>query len=406
LHRWKVPLSDVDIGEEEILAVGNVLRSRWLSMGAVTAEFERQFANYVGVKYAFGVANCTAALHLASLAVGLRPCDRVICPSLTFVAAANAIRYVGAVPNFADITSVDNLNISPEDIERKLDDSTRAISVVHYGGYPCDMDAILSIARKHNLAVIEDAAHAVGASLQGRNGASVNPTEDVRHCGTMGDIGCFSFFANKNLATGEGGMIVTNRDDLAGRIKSLRSHGMTTLTWDREHGHSFSYDVVGLGYNYRIDEIRSAMGLVQLRKLDANNHKRGCLTRYYMDKLRDVEEIHVPFQQARGQSSYHIFPIVLNHGLDRSEFMNFMKANGIQTSIHYPPIHGFSAYRGGLATSVVLPLTEGIKDRLVTLPLYSTMREGDVDLICRTIKNWLTLHKSESPISLSSATND
>jgi dTDP-4-amino-4,6-dideoxygalactose transaminase len=394
LPNWKVPLSDVDIGEEEIRAVTKVLRSRWLSMGAVTQEFESKFAEYVGVKHALAVANCTAALHLASLAVGLRRGDRVICPSLTFVAAANAIRYAGAVPVFADIQSTEDLNISPDDVERKIDASTKAISVVHYGGHPCDMDAILPIARKHNLAVIEDAAHAVGAFLHG--------PDSVRRCGTMGDLGCFSFFANKNLVTGEGGMIITNRDDLAESIRSLRSHGMTTLTWDREQGHSFSYDVVGLGYNYRIDEIRSAIGLVQLKKLDENNRKRAYLTKYYMRKLGSVEEICIPFQQAKEGSSYHIFPIVLNQEFDRSAFMKFMKANGIQTSIHYPPIHGFSAFRNGCKTEVALPRTEAIKHRLVTLPLYPSMQESDIDYMAATIKNWLALQNAlkSSPVPL------
>ena len=284
LTNWKVPLADLDLGEEEIAAVTKVLRSRWLSMGPVTEEFEQHFASYIGVKHAFAVTNCTAALHLAHLALGAGPGDTVICPSLTFVATANAIRYTGASPVFADITSADDLNISPDDIEAKIDETTKGICVVHYGGYPCDMERIMHIARLHQLYVMEDVAHAPGAACWfsgNENGKSV-----LKNCGSIGDIGCFSFFSNKNMTTGEGGMITTNSDTLAKKIRLLRSHGMTSLTWDRDKGHSFSYDVVEVGYNYRIDEVRSALGLTQLKKLDSNNAKRAEIENLYRRRWR------------------------------------------------------------------------------------------------------------------------
>lgn len=189
---WKIPLSDIDLDEEEIGAVTKVLRSKWLSMGPVTQQFEEEFAKYLGVKYAFGVANGTAALHIAHKVLGIAENDEVIVPSLTFVATANSVLYCGAKPVFADITSLDDFNISPEDIIEKITSKTKAITIVHYGGYPCDMDAIMKIASDHNLKVIEDAAHAPGAEYKSKK------------CGTIGDIGCFSFFSNKNLATGEG----------------------------------------------------------------------------------------------------------------------------------------------------------------------------------------------------------
>ena len=262
---WQVPLSDIDLGDAEIEAVTRVLRSRWLSMGPVTQQFEAAFAAMCGSKHAFAVSNGTTALHLAYAALGLGPGDEVIVPALTFVATANAIRYTGATPVFADVTSLDDLTISPADIATKIGPRTRAIAVMHYGGYLCDMDAIAALARQHGLAVVEDACHAPGASYK-EHGA-----------GTLGDVGCFSFFANKNLATGEGGMVTTNRDDLAERIRLLRSHGMTTLTWDRHRGHAASYDVVATGFNYRLDEIHSALGLAQLGKLSANNRRRADL---------------------------------------------------------------------------------------------------------------------------------
>jgi dTDP-4-amino-4,6-dideoxygalactose transaminase len=366
-------------------------------MGPVTEEFERRFAEYVGVKYAFAVANCTAALHLASLAIGLGPGDRAICPSLTFVATANAIRYVGAEPVFADITSVDNLNISPGDIERKIDASTKAIYVVHYGGYPCAMDSILSIARRHNLYVIEDAAHALGAGTYVQLDKDICQTKMLQQCGAIGDIGCFSFFANKNMVTGEGGMLTTNRDDLAERIKLLRSHGMTTVTWDREQGHSFSYDVVELGYNYRFDEMRSAIGLIQLKKLELNNQKRAVAVSLYQQKLAGVDEIYCPFREVPSKPSYHLFPILLK-GIDRYSFMESMRRNGIQTSIHYPPIHTFSAYKTSCESAHRLHITEEVQKRIVTLPLYPKLEECDVDYVSRTIKDWMAKQRSISSL--------
>jgi dTDP-4-amino-4,6-dideoxygalactose transaminase len=238
---WRVPLIDIDFGIEEEEAVLQVIRSRWLSMGMVTQAFEQEFAAFIGAKYALAVTNATAALHLACLAVGIGPGDEVIVPSLTFVATANAVRYTGATPVFADIESLDWLNISPASIESRITGHTKAILVVHYAGFPCNMPAIMDIARRHNLVVLEDAAHAIGSSLGGRS------------LGTWGAIGCYSFFSNKNMTTGEGGMLATDDDSLAEKLRLLRSHGMTSLSWDRHQGHAYSYDVVDLGYNYRID---------------------------------------------------------------------------------------------------------------------------------------------------------
>ena len=260
MNNWKVPLADVTLGPEETAAVTEVLQSGWLSMGPKTQEFEDRFSPFLGVKHAFAVANGTAALHLACEVLGLGPGDEVLCPALTFVASANAILYTGARPVFVDITGPHDLNLSVADAAAKVSERTRAIMVVHYGGYPADMDAIAALAARHGLKIIEDCAHAPGAVYHAAQGP--------RLAGVLSDVGCFSFFANKNLTTGEGGMVVTDDDELAGKIKTARSHGMTTLTWDRHRGHSFSYDVVARGYNYRLDEMRAALGLVQLHKLD------------------------------------------------------------------------------------------------------------------------------------------
>jgi dTDP-4-amino-4,6-dideoxygalactose transaminase len=391
LSNWKVPLADINLNAEEIEAVTNVLHSRWLSMGPITAEFEKRFAELIGAKYAFAVTNCTAALHLAHVALGAGPGDKVICPSLTFVATANAIRYAGATPVFADITSVDDLNVSPDDIEAKIDQSTKGICVVHYGGYPCNMEKIMDIANRNKLYVVEDAAHAPGAIVEKTSTNLSFEGKIAKKCGNIGDIGCFSFFSNKNMTTAEGGMITTNSDTLADQIKLLRSHGMTSLTWDRDKGHSFSYDVVELGYNYRIDEIRSAIGLVQLKKLQENNRKRAEATHKYWDKLLNVEEISIPFRYTENTPSYHIFPIVLKRDLERQIFMEFLRERGIQTSIHYPPIHKFSEYKrleGNNRRSDKLPITDEVEKQLVTLPLYSDISDGQLIYVVESIKEW------------------
>jgi dTDP-4-amino-4,6-dideoxygalactose transaminase len=376
---WKIPLSDIEIGDTEVAAVEKVLRSKWLSMGGVTQEFEQAFARFLGVKHAFAITNATAALHLAYMALGLGPGDEVVVPSLTFVATANAILYTGARPVFAEIKSPQDLNISPEDIKRRITPRTKALAVVHYGGYVCDMEAIAAIAEEHGLPLIEDAAHAPGTVLNGRK------------AGTFGDLGCFSFFSNKNLTTAEGGMVVTDRDDLAERIRLMRSHGMTTLTWDRHRGHAHTYDVVALGYNYRIDEIRSALGLSQLDRLEARNARRQQLVDYYRSELSGVGGLSVPFEHVSAGAAHYIFPILLDNAETRLDFIRGLKEEGIQTSIHYPPIHLFKYYRErfGYAPGD-LPVTEDVCARQVTLPLYPTLGEAEIKYVCDIVRKTIS----------------
>jgi dTDP-4-amino-4,6-dideoxygalactose transaminase len=368
---WRVPLADIKFGEAETTAVTDVLRSGWLSMGEGTRRFEQEFAEFIGARHALAVTNATAALHLACLAVGIGPGDEVILPSLTFVATANAVRYTGAIPVFADIESPDDLNISPASIEARITAKTRAILVMHYAGFACDMPAIMQIARRHNLVVLEDSAHAIGSTLE------------VRTLGTWGAIGCFSFFSNKNMTTGEGGMLVTDEDALADRLRILRSHGMTSLSWDRHKGHAATYDVVDLGYNYRIDEMRSALGRVQLGKLPASNEQRRELTSLYRELLSElIPEVQMPFASARGTSCHHILPVLLPAGVQRGVFMEGMKVRGIQTSIHYPPVHRFRIYEHDwLSRNTPLPVTEEVSARQVTLPLYASMQPEQVEWV-------------------------
>ncbi len=368
---WRVPLADVRLGPEEESAVLDVLRSGWLTMGGVTQAFEQEFAAFVGAKHAFAVTNATAALHLACMAVGLGEGDEVIVPSLTFVATANAVRYTGANVVFADIESEDWLCICPRSIEEKINERTRAIVVMHYAGFACDMPEILRVAKKYHLAVIEDAAHAVGASLDGKP------------LGTWGDVGCYSFFGNKNMTTAEGGVLVTDDDRLADKVRILRSHGMTTLTWDRHQGHASTYDVVDLGYNYRIDEIRAALGREQLKKLPAGNVRREVLVERYREELAErLPALGLPFSEKRGLSSQHIFPVLLPEGADRQSFREALKADGIQTSFHYPPVHHFRIYR---REGEELWMTENAARRQVTLPLFPGMTDAQQNLVIESV---------------------
>ena len=374
---WKVALSDIDFGPEEEAAVTAVIRSKWLTMGERTAEFERQFAAACGARHAIAVNNCTAALHLSLLAAGVGPGDEVIVPSLTFVATANAVLYCGAVPVFGDICGPDRLHLDPADVERKITARTRAIVPVHYGGYSCDMSAFQTLASHHGLALIEDAAHAPGARFQGRP------------VGSIGDLTCFSFFSNKNLSTGEGGMITTDDDRLAAAVRTNRSHGMTTVTLDRHKGHAFTYDVVSAGYNYRLTEIQSALGLVQLGKLERNNAKRRRLVGMYIERLAATcPGLTIPFCGMLEDSACHIFVVLLPEGADRESVQSRLKQAGIQSSIHYPPVHRFKNFQGRFRDAV--PRVEDVAARLLTLPLHPLMSGEDVAFIADQLQLCLT----------------
>lgn len=381
---WKVPLADVRLGAEEITAVTQVLQSGWLSQGPLVARFETEFARFLGTPYAIAVANGTAALHLACLALNLGPGDEVLCPSLTFVASANALCYTGARPVFVDIKGPHNLNISVEDAAAKVTPRTRALMVVHYGGFPCPMEEILALARRHNLRIIEDCAHAPGAICTTQDGP--------KKLGTFGDLGCFSFFANKNLTTGEGGMVVTSDPSLAERLRQARSHGMTSLTWDRHQGHAFSYNVLALGYNYRLDEMRAALGLVQLTRLPEFNARRRQLTRRYREILEELPQLVLPFREAVDNSACHLFPILLPPQIDRRHFMQHLAAQGIQTSIHYPPVHRFSYYQQLWPPDYDhrLPRTDEVAAREVTLPLFPGMTDAQLELVTTSIKDYFS----------------
>jgi len=371
-------LSDVDLGEEEAQAVAEVVRSKWLSVGPRTAEFESAFAEIMGVRHAVAVSSCTAALHLALNALDLGPGDEVLVPSYTFVASANSILYQHAKPVFVDINGPDDLNLCVADLAAKITPRTKAIVGVHLAGFPADMDALHALAQEHDLVVIEDACHAIGTTIQTGQFAG-------RKAGTIGQAGCFSFFANKNLVTGEGGMLVTDDEQLAKRVRLTRSHGMTKTSWDKATGRAFGYDVAELGYNYRCTELTAAIGLIQLRKLQANNERRKHMVQYYREQLVDVPGITIPFADRLDDSAHHIFPIVLNAGIDREQFRQDLNDRGIQTSVHYPPVHLFSHYQQNYPQDSGLERTNDVAAREVTLPLHPLMSKADVKYISHQV---------------------
>jgi dTDP-4-amino-4,6-dideoxygalactose transaminase len=370
-----ISLSDLAFDEEEERAVLQVLRSRWISSGEVTQAFEREFAQFVGATHAVAVTNCTAGLHLSLLALGVGPGDEVLVPSLTFVATVNAIRYTGATPVFVDITSLDNWHISPDAIRAHIGPRTRAIIPMHYAGFPCDMAAIGEIARQHGLHVVEDAAHGPGSWF------------GTKHIGTIGDVGCFSFFANKNMTSGEGGVVVTNDPALADKIRLLRSHGMTTSSWERHRGHAYQYDVVALGFNFRFDDMRAAIARVQLAKLLRNNEKRARAAGLYMRHLDPLSKIRIPFRQSDARVSHHLFPILLDEAVDRIALMKRLRERGVQTSIHYPPAHLMAVHRD-LQTDP-LPQTEAVASRELTLPLHPLLGSDDIEYVVAMLRECL-----------------
>lgn len=370
---WRVPLVNVVIGESEIAAVEEVYRSGWLTMGPCTAELEVQFAEYVGSRYAVAVSSCTAALHLICLAAGIGPGDEVVVPSLTFVATANAVRYTGATPVFADVRSLDRPWLSADAVEAAIGERTRAIMAMSYGGHPGEIEDLASLAGERGLTLLEDAAHGLGGRVRGRR------------LGTFGLAGAFSFFSNKNLPVGEGGMVVTDDDEVAEQARLLRSHGMTSATWERFTGETMSYDVVGLGFNYRIDEPRAALASARLGRLDEANGRRAALSEEYRHLLAGLDGVLVAMPGADSvESAHHLFTVVLDDELDRDTVRSNLADAGIETSIHYPPVHGFSIYRD---PALELPETDGYARSTITLPLFPELTEEQQGAVVESLRS-------------------
>lgn len=373
MSEYEIPLFRLNYGEEEIEAVTETIRSKWISMGPKCMELETIFQEMLDVEYACAITNCTAALHLACYVLGIGQGDEVICPSLTFAATVNCIRYVGAIPVFCDVRGYNDFSINPDEIERLITTKTKAIIPMHFAGFPCDMERIMEIAEKNNLYVIEDACHGPLSEYRGKK------------LGTIGDVGCFSFFSNKNISTGEGGMLVTNNKEIYQKIKLVRSHGMTTMSYQRAKGHATSYDIETLGYNYRLDDIRASLACVQMKKLRDDLIKRAQVRRWYEEKLANLDGIIIPYCNNEEFVSNYIFPIVLKDSDEkkRNDVRTKLQEAGIQTSVHYPSVHRFALYK---EYNTKVPNTEYIADNEITLPMYAALTENEIEYICDKIK--------------------
>jgi dTDP-4-amino-4,6-dideoxygalactose transaminase len=380
---WSVPLTDVLITEQDIEAVLECLRSGWLTMGPRVQAFEQRFAEYVGVEHAVAVSSGTAALHLAALAAGVGPGDEVIVPNLTFVASAAAPRYCGAKPILCDSLGSHDLNLDPDDVRARITARTRAVVAVHFMGYAADVEALRVLCDEHDLRLIEDTAQAIGAR-----------TRSGRMTGTVGELGCFSLFSKKQLSVGEGGMVVTADPGLASKVRLLRSHAMTSVTWDRHQGYAETYDVVDIGFNFRMDEPRAALGLSRMPRLDEAIAIRRAHVRHYRAALRSHASIGLPWSDDDVMGSSHFaFPVLMRDRETRDRLRSGLANMGIQTTA-YPAITDLSEY-GGSDDGKTLARSRELAQRHCALPLSAVMSKADVDTVVAAVSALL----EERPVS-------
>jgi dTDP-4-amino-4,6-dideoxygalactose transaminase len=365
-----IPVFDLLLTPEDLDAVAETLRSGWLTMGPRTLEFEAAFAESIGSSYAVAVSSCTGALHLAYLAAGVGRGDEVIVPSYTMAATAAAVLYAGGTPVFADVGSLHDPLIDPEHVRELITPRTRAVVAMHFGGYAAAVDDLAELCAERGIALIEDAAHSPAGTLGGRS------------LGTFGLAGAFSFFSNKVLAAGEGGLLATDDAEVAAFARSRRSHAMTRGSWDRHKGGPEDYDVPALGFNYRIDEPRAALLLSRLRRLEEDVSERRELTLRYRRLLEDVPGLIVPFtDDGVTTSCCYVMPVMLEDASRQGPLrVALRERHRIQTSLFYPAVHEFSAYRNRYP-GVSLPRTELAARSEVTLPLFSHMTEADQDRV-------------------------
>ncbi len=380
-----VPFYRPDIGEDEIAAVVDTLRSGWLTVGPKTQEFEQAFAQAVGASCAVAVSSCTAALHLALNALDLQPGDEVITSTLTFTATGATIVHAGARPVLVDCTP-DTLNLDPSDVARKLTPRTRAIVPVHYAGHAAPMDEVLEIARAHRLTVVEDAAHAIPASYRGRR------------IGTIGDITAFSFYATKNLTTGEGGMLTTADAALADRLRMRRLHGMSQDAWRRYSAEgSWRYDVSYPGFKYNMTDIGAALGLVQLRRLPALHRRRQQIAALYTQLLRDVPQLELPTTRPEVEHAWHLYVVRLRPEqlrIHRDALIELLKAESIGTQVHFIPLHLHSYYRDAFGCRAEdFPVASRAAETILSLPLFTIMSDDDVDYVAATLRRLLDANR-------------
>jgi len=374
-----VPFHVPQIDDEEIRSVVETLKSGWLTTGMKVQRFEEDFARYLGSRHAVAINSCTAALHLALEAVGIEEGDEVIVPTMTFTASAEVVLYLKAKPVLVDCLP-DTLNIDPNQIERAITSRTKAIIPVHFGGQPCDMERILVIARKHNLYLIEDAAHALPAKYHGRA------------VGTIGDITCFSFYATKTITTGEGGMATTENPEWAARMRMMSLHGISHDAWKRytKEG-SWYYEVLGPGFKYNLTDIGAAIGIEQLKKCDAFAVVRNNIAAAYNDAFADLPEIQTPFCEPDLQHAWHLYVIQLQREhlkITRDQFIQALKERGIGTSVHFIPLHLHPYYRDsfGYVPGDFPNATEAYQ-RIISLPIYPKMTDVDIDHVIGAVRH-------------------
>jgi len=380
-----IPFHKPYITEDEISEVLDSLHSGWLTMGPKTIKFEAKYGEYIGAKNAVSMNSCTACLHLALKAVNIQEGDEVIVPAVTFTATAEVVTYFHATPVLVDVEE-DTHTIDVSKIKEKITKRTKAIIPVHYGGQPCDMDEILDIARKYNLFVIEDAAHAVPAWYK------------KRKVGTIGDITCFSFYATKSLTTGEGGMATTENDEWAERMRILRLHGISTDAWKRYTGEgSWYYEVAESGYKYNMTDIQAGIGLAQLKKIDWMWKRREEIARKYTEAFHSMDAITVPCVRPDRESAWHLYVIKLNLGavtVGRDRFIEDLKERGIVTSVHFIPLYRHPYYRDTFRYSAQgFPASERIYERIVSLPIYPGMTEGDIERVVESVRDVVRRHR-------------
>jgi len=372
-----VPFHRTAVGEEEAQAVAETVRSGWITMGPRTLEFEKQFAAYVGAKHALAVSSCTAALHLALDAIGLRPEDEVLVPTVTFTSTAETVAYFGARPVLVDVDPV-TLNMSPEDAARKITAHTKAMIPVHLAGLPCDMKELQDIAERHRLRVIEDAAHAVPASYRGVP------------IGALSETTCFSFYATKTLACGEGGMVTTGSDAIAERVRIMRLHGISRDAWKRYTSEgSWHYEVLHAGYKYNMTDVQAAIGLVQLAKCDRMRAQRARIAQRYNAAFSRLPMLEIPAQRDDRQSALHLYALRLNLPqltIDRAEFIRELGSRGVATSVHFIPLHMQPYYRDTYGYRPEdLPVALREYQRYLSLPLFPSMTDEQVEHVIASV---------------------
>lgn len=371
---YNIPL----IEEDDIAGVVDSLRSGWIAKGPKTMDFEQQFAEYVGAKYAVALNSCTAALHLALVAAGIGEGDEVLTTPMTFASSANVVIHTGAKPVLVDIDPI-TMNIDPKKIREKISPRTKGIIPVHIAGHPCELDEIMEIAREHNLFVLEDAAHAVYTQYKGKM------------IGSIGDATAFSFYATKNLVTGEGGMLTTNNEALYNKIRILSTHGMSRNAWNRyAQAGSWYYEILEPGYKDNMSDIMAGLGLSQLAKLERMQGIRQELVEYYNAEFGKMSELEVPVELDYARHAWHLYIIKLNLdklSIDRGNFVEQLKEENIGTSVHFIPLHKHPYYRDTFGYKEGdFPVAEGVFERIISLPLYPKMSMQDASDVVEAVR--------------------